>query len=68
MTNRSVTASLVHIREGALQAVEQVEALMDEMGLLKRRTVAGTLNPDRVLRSIEFDREGAPEGTGGNKP
>jgi hypothetical protein len=56
MARRSVTSDLVQIREGALQALERVEGIMDAMGLLKRRTVAGALDADRVLKSIELDR------------
>lgn len=55
-TKRSVTVSLMQIRDGALQAVEHTEALMDEMGLLQSRTKAGRLHPGRVLKSIEPDR------------
>ena len=54
---RSVTASLIQIRDGALQAVEHAEAILDEMGLLRTRTQAGGLHTERVLRSIELDHE-----------
>lgn len=60
MAKRSVTASLVQIRGGALQSPEHVEAMMDEMGLIERRTKAGALYTERVLKSIEMDREQEP--------
>lgn len=58
MSNKlSITSELVALREDALGAVRHAENLLDLMGLLKSRTVGGNLHVDRVLKSIELEKE-----------
>lgn len=62
----SVTSYIVNAHDGALKTVEQIENLLDAMGLLKRRSVLGTLHADRVVESIKHDVEDAATDTGGD--
>jgi len=52
---RTITGELIKAREGALTAVDGIENLLDEMGLLKSHTTAGGLHGERVLQSIQLD-------------
>ena len=53
----TVTGELVNLRESALTTVRHAENLMEQFGLLKSRTVGGGLHTDRLVESIQREKE-----------